>query len=453
MRSLRSKILVLSICFIIGTELVTVAGILLNAKQKSEVQAAEQLVTGMESVDRFSRERASSLEQMANTLAGDFGFKKVVASGDEQTIRSVLFNQLGRVEVDGLALLSLDGSVISSTIDAVHPGLMFISNAAELGKPFDVLVGDQGYEMLVVEVRAPHPIALIALATSIDDDLALKMAGVTGLQASFLITDASGAGVLLASSFDGEHRLGLDSGEDGYLSVHQPYPADGSRVSLVLHQSITAAMAPFMSLATFVMHLAATTLIIIVTAVWWLSARLTRPVQILGDAAKRLTVGDYSGKAVVTTRDEMGALADAFNAMQDGIAQREQRITEMALTDQVTRLPNALQAMIHLKAMIGSNEEVALLLLDLGRFQHIRSTLGKEVAEEMLRLSAARMTSNLPAGAMLARLEADEFLLAVPVSDAEEAVGLAKGIHRLLDSGLTIRKARLSLEVHIGVAI
>ncbi len=109
----------------------------------------------------------------------------------------------------------------------------------------------------------------------------------------------------------------------------------------------------------------------------------------------------------VSTRDEIGALAEVFNAMQDGIEQREQEIAQQSLTDPITGLPNRQHAITLLDERIGHGYEVAVLLLDLGRFQHLRSTLGHKVADEMLRLSTARMKRNLDSDAALARLEGD----------------------------------------------
>jgi nitrate/nitrite-specific signal transduction histidine kinase len=48
-----------------------------------------------------------------------------------------------------------------------------------------------------------------------------------------------------------------------------------------------------------------------------------RPVQRLVEASRRMNFGDYSRSVDLDTRDELGELAEAFNAMQASIAERE----------------------------------------------------------------------------------------------------------------------------------
>src|SRR5207245_4713776 len=51
-----------------------------------------------------------------------------------------------------------------------------------------------------------------------------------------------------------------------------------------------------------------------------------RPLQQLGEGAERMEKGDFSSPVEVSSRDEIGELADAFNAMREAIADREQRL-------------------------------------------------------------------------------------------------------------------------------
>jgi diguanylate cyclase len=180
---------------------------------------------------------------------------------------------------------------------------------------------------------------------------------------------------------------------------------------------------------------------------------MTRPLHKLAEAVQRITIGDYTKKVEVDTRDQIGSLAEVFNAMQDGIEYRETSILRQSLTDPITGLPNRQHALTLLAERIGKGSKISVLLIDLGRFQHIRSTLGHKVADEMLRLSTARMKRSMPEGATLARLEGDEFLMFMPVSGIDAAINDAETVLSLLDSGLSIRKARVSLEVHIGVSL
>ena len=53
-----------------------------------------------------------------------------------------------------------------------------------------------------------------------------------------------------------------------------------------------------------------------------LQAQLTRPLLLIGDVARRVKEGNFSLRAPHVSEDEMGELADAFNAMLDELARR-----------------------------------------------------------------------------------------------------------------------------------
>ncbi|MGH9769535.1 MAG: ATP-binding protein [Blastocatellia bacterium] len=79
-------------------------------------------------------------------------------------------------------------------------------------------------------------------------------------------------------------------------------------------------------------------LILIIALVSW---RFTRPIQELSEAALRVSSGDFDFSVPATQRDEMGALARAFNEMLAGLRgkreleERLQRVERSALTGRI----------------------------------------------------------------------------------------------------------------------
>ena len=57
---------------------------------------------------------------------------------------------------------------------------------------------------------------------------------------------------------------------------------------------------------------------------WLLSRRILRPVEALTAAARNMEKGDLSKRVEVSSKDEIGELAHAFNAMADGLTHIEQ---------------------------------------------------------------------------------------------------------------------------------
>jgi two-component system, NtrC family, nitrogen regulation sensor histidine kinase NtrY len=60
---------------------------------------------------------------------------------------------------------------------------------------------------------------------------------------------------------------------------------------------------------------------------WWATARVTRPVQRLAESAGRVAAGDWNATVAVSSFDEIGQLARAFNRMTgELVAQRERLV-------------------------------------------------------------------------------------------------------------------------------
>ena len=67
--------------------------------------------------------------------------------------------------------------------------------------------------------------------------------------------------------------------------------------------------------------------------------RITQPLARLDEAAGRLASGEHV-RVRVRGEDELARLASSFNEMAGKIAEREQRITQLAFNDVLTGLPN-----------------------------------------------------------------------------------------------------------------
>jgi signal transduction histidine kinase len=106
---------------------------------------------------------------------------------------------------------------------------------------------------------------------------------------------------------------------------------------------------------------------------WLLSRRILRPVEALTAAAGRMERGDLSARVDVTSKDEIGKLAHAFNAMSDSMARQEElrrnMVTDIAheLRTPLSNIRGYLEAVRDGvvqpdPALIGSLHEESLLL-------------------------------------------------------------------------------------------
>ena len=108
----------------------------------------------------------------------------------------------------------------------------------------------------------------------------------------------------------------------------------------MLQRSLGDALARFEHLQTLLMLLAAVSLGGLLAGSFFIARGITRSANQLAEGAARISQGDYSATFDVSSRDEIGALADAFNRMRTSIASHEQEILRLAYEDRLTGLPN-----------------------------------------------------------------------------------------------------------------
>src|SRR5215217_4692308 len=94
-------------------------------------EVASQLQASGAVYDRLWQQRSRELQNAAQLLARDFGFRAAVASGDRATMQSALGNAAVRLKVRSAFIVTVEGNV--STLD---PGIRS-SEAAALWEPLD----------------------------------------------------------------------------------------------------------------------------------------------------------------------------------------------------------------------------------------------------------------------------------------------------------------------------
>src|SRR6185295_14775819 len=76
----------------------------------------DELIVGEQVFERSLQQEELRLTQGARLLAADYAFREAIATGDRDTIVSVLGNHGKRIDADLTMLLGLDGKVIADTL-------------------------------------------------------------------------------------------------------------------------------------------------------------------------------------------------------------------------------------------------------------------------------------------------------------------------------------------------
>ena len=441
-----------------------------------------QLDTGDRVLDRLLEQRSAQLAQAARVLAADFGFREAVLTGDADTAASALENHGSRIGASLMLLTGLDGRAL-----AAHPAggdafaqrlARFIADAQARGAAtgFQV-VGDSVFQLVVVPVMAPVPVAWVAIGFVVDEALVHDLKRVIGLDvslvrgreleaalvASTLPTDVDAAQLLA----DAGHGMLVGGFEYAGL-VRDLDPLASERVFAVLQVSLERALEPWERLYREWSGLTVAATVAMLLASMWMGRTIASPVTRLAEFARRVRVGEYAAPPMVRREDEIGRLATAFALMTEAIASREARISELAYRDVLTGLPNRVQFVESLDRFVRSfgerGERLAVLTLDIDRFKLINDSLGHDLGDQVLqevgrRLQHAGMRRrDLAQGLQdeanaCARLGGDEFAVLVPGADAVAARVVAERIAALLEAPMNVQGQLVDVRASIGIAL
>ncbi|MFN3254126.1 MAG: putative bifunctional diguanylate cyclase/phosphodiesterase [Ilumatobacter sp.] len=136
----------------------------------------------------------------------------------------------------------------------------------------------------------------------------------------------------------------------------------------------------------------------------------------------------------------------------------QDRLIEMALTDDVTGLPNKAAMIEQTDHLINdvwrTDAQPSFFLFDLDRFKNINDSLGHQAGNEVIRVIAHRLQlAATTIGASVARTSGDEFLVLDPTAGSPgEALSHAELLHSVFSEPLTINDGVLFISACVGVA-
>jgi diguanylate cyclase (GGDEF)-like protein len=471
-RSLQSRIVVF---FLVLLALVQgVALVLLQQANERNARAhiRQEFAVGERIFRRLSEQNAARLTQAVEILALDFAFREAVATRDLPTIQSVLLNHGARIQADRMALVSLDRRVIADTADPQSAGSAFplpqlIETAERDGRATGIVMhGGRAYQVAMVPVLAPTPIAWAMFGLLVDDRLAKDLRTLSALDVAFFGRSsgapwtALGATVSaslqdrLAHALEAPARTVLELDDNHALVI--PLASYESDVVAVLSSSMDEAMAPFRQLGTLLIVLVAGSLAACVVGSIFIARGVTRPLSALSAMTRRVEQGDYAQPVEVAGPHEVSELAHRFNLMREAIAAREAQVTRLAYRDPLSDLPNRtlfndrLRVAIEVAKRAGT--PLTVLLMDLDRFKNINDALGHHIGDLVLQQVAQRLSGLVRKSDTTARLGGDEFAVLLNSAGVEEGHSVAQKIVALLESPISVGQQALDVGASVGVA-
>lgn len=163
--------------------------------------------------------------------------------------------------------------------------------------------------------------------------------------------------------------------------------------------------------------------------------------------------------STTAVRGADGAVAYLVVQVQDLSAEREaeRQLSWLAFHDAMTELPNRERVARHLSDLLLEVREygglVAVLFVDVDHLKTVNDSLGHAAGDLLLRETAARLVAATPAGTLVGRVGGDEFVVVLPVLDAEEAELVAESMDEAARARLPLAGHVLSPSVSIGLAV
>jgi diguanylate cyclase (GGDEF)-like protein len=480
-RGLQARVLALFLLLIVVVQVGGLALVSIVGGSAARRTVGSEVVAGSRVFERLVEQDTGRLLQGARLMTSDYAFREVIATGDHATIVSALVNYGKRINAPLLMVVDLDRVVVGDTQEAsvgqafAFPKLLASAESAGQASALGVLQG-RLYQLVVVPVLAPMPIAWAVIGQQVDDAWTLSQRRLTGLDVTFVSREAGGSWIVQASTLDAAARPELVAniaaqrfdvrdvnGNAAYAAaaitrVMRLPSSAGGEVLAVLQEPVATALEPFHRLQRLMVLIALLGVVVSVVASVLIARGIARPVRDLARVAVRIAAGDYATAPPPSGIDEIRDLGRAFNAMQAGIAGRETRIMDLAYRDALTGLPN--RAAYHDRVdaaradAAAQSSPVAVLLMDLDHFKDVNGTLGHPIGDIILRVVATRIAAALERPTdMVARLGGDEFAVLLPGDDAVRAERVAGLLLRALEAPVTADGHVVDVRASIGIAV
>ena len=307
----------------------------------------------------------------------------------------------------------------------------------------------------------------------IEDQLAKGLKEISNSEISF-VTQIGGNTWTAAASTLNEQQLGdLKAGlqlqswqadtntvfvQDGenYVSLVVPLKSSSEQVLAVLQRSLDMALAPTRRLSLMLAGLFTLGLALSALAAMFIARRVTRPVLTLVDGAHRVKEGKFEEPVQVEQKDELGELANSFNTMMAGLAERD-RVRD--LLGKVVSMEIAEELLSKDIELGGEEREVTILFSDVRNFTELCENRSPQDVLSILNAYLTRVSNVIEAeGGVVDKFIGDAVmsLFGAPLShadDASRALRTATGMCRALDELNHEFRQQGRPELTIGIGI
>jgi len=480
LHSLRSKLCILAILLVGITQSGTLITTAILTENNASRQAQTNLSIGEALFNELMRGRTRSQVKMmtaiADTMSTQPGSIRTGAANHETWLAA----ESARIGAGFSLLLNHNGGVIATSDDTVseaYPSLVSRAGEDDIARSV-IILGGRFFEMVTVPVSGTTPKRWLSAGFEVDatlidlfhDRIGLDIAiiGRIGNEQQVIASSVDFDTISYVDSDSNDEIDAITTGPDGaesttariggeyFLIRSRPFLNDTRDIVVLLKAPLNLAIAPYRTMQFMVLVIGVLALAIAMVAAGRLSSGIRTSLEYIQTAVRRISAGDYSTPISAHGNKEFAGLTEAFNDMQNQIAEREDRVVHESRFDRLTGLPNrflALQSLNQSIAKLRSMDgEISIMIVSLSGCSESRASFGQAIGDKLVLGAVDRLRSAVPSATGLARLDGDEFLLTMESTDAASAWTTAENIVPMLAAGLSNGGINISASTHVGIS-
>lgn len=402
-RHFRTRLLAIIVLLVLGLQALVFFTVSATANRSAVRTSEESLQVTLSSLKAIMASREATLRKDSRLLSNDFAFKALVSESDHATLISAFKSYRRRLSADWMFVLDLDGKVLADTLQPdveqvpfSQPSLVeAVAASMEQETASIQVINGKAYQVVVVPLKAPLPIAWVGIGFEVTDFLAGELEQQTHTRVSLAWRAPKAAPILLASTLDdnqrrdflahggkarGDSLLSMDGKE--YVAIESPlYETRAGTLSGALQRSLDEALADYRQLRWQLLLVFGLSTLLAAFAAMVIARRVTQPVLRLAEGAKRISAGHYEVIGDIGATDELGALAASFDGMVRGLVERDK---VRALLGKVVSPAIAEELLSRAVDFGGQEQEVSVLFSDIRGFTTLCEGRSPSAILEML---------------------------------------------------------------------
>ncbi|MHB1392824.1 MAG: bifunctional diguanylate cyclase/phosphodiesterase [Clostridia bacterium] len=183
---------------------------------------------------------------------------------------------------------------------------------------------------------------------------------------------------------------------------------------------------------------------------FFIAKSISTPIIKLRGVFTEAAAGDLTVRSVIDTDDEIGDAARSFNKMMD-------TISSLTYYDALTLLPNRMlfsaSLDIELEKAALENNKLAIMILDIDKFESINNTLGHTAGDKLLKSLAEKISTLVDHNHMVSHMGEDRFaVLFKSFEHKDDVIALSNEIRDAIKQPWVVDEHRFYITACIGLA-